>query len=79
MSIMAAILKVNNPFRHDQGMVHLEELHTGIDRAVLTWDDPGPEYGFYQNEQGQVRFTMSPEAQRKVLRRLLELNPRLSG
>jgi len=74
MSIMAAILKVSSLFRHDQGMVHLEELHTGIDCAVLTWDDPGPEYGLYQNEQGQVRFAMSLEARQEMLRRLLILN-----
>ena len=68
MSIMAAILKVSSLFRHDQGMVHLEELHTGIDCAVLTWDDPDPKPGFYLNDSEQTRFGALPKERRKYCR-----------
>lgn len=33
-----------------------------------------PGHGFHQNERGQTRYTISLEARREVLRRLLELN-----
>jgi hypothetical protein len=29
---------------------------------------------FYQNDRGQTRFTVSPEARRELLKRVLELN-----
>ena len=67
----------HDPNCQDADIVRLRELHTAMDRAILAcygWDDLDPEYGFYQNERGQVRFAMSLEARQEVLRRLLNLN-----
>ena len=33
-----------------------------------------PGHGFYENERGQTRYTLSPAARRAILRRLLALN-----
>ena len=59
----------------------LRELHAEMDFAVLKaygWMDIKPEHGFYEldflPENDRVRYTISPEARRKVLERLLELN-----
>lgn len=52
-------------------------LYVEVDRSILacySWDNINLEHGFYQNEQGQVRFTISPKARREILYRLLELN-----
>lgn len=67
---------------HDQGcvetdIVRLREFHTEIDPAVLAcygWEDLAPEHGFFQNERGQTRYTVSSVARREILRRLLDLN-----
>lgn len=48
-----------------------------MDRAILAcygWQDLGPGHDFHQNERGKTRYTISPEARREILRRLLELN-----
>ena len=48
-----------------------------MDRAILAcygWADLNPGRDFYQNNRDQTRYTVSPEARREVLRRLLELN-----
>jgi hypothetical protein len=48
-----------------------------MDRAILAcygWEDLNPGHDFYQNNRDQTRYTVSPEARREVLRRLLELN-----
>jgi len=58
-------------------IVRLRELHAAMDRAILScygWDDINPNHDFYKNERGQTRFTVSPEARREILRRLLALN-----
>jgi hypothetical protein len=42
-------------------------------RAILAcygWADPNPGHDFYQNNLGQTRYTVSPEARLEVLRRL---------
>lgn len=47
------------------------------DRAVLAcygWQDLDPGHGFHRNERGQTRYTVSPDARREILRRLLDLN-----
>jgi hypothetical protein len=67
----------HNPVCKDEDIVRLRELHAEMDRAVLAcygWQDLDPGHGFYQNERGQTRYTVSPEARREILRRLLELN-----
>jgi hypothetical protein len=48
----------------------------GSDRAILTcygWEDVDLRHDFYPNDRGQMRYTVSPEARRELLRRLLEL------
>jgi hypothetical protein len=52
-----------------------------MDRAILAcygWEDVDLRHDFYPNARGQMRFTVSPEARREILRRLLELNGKLS-
>jgi hypothetical protein len=61
----------------DADILRLRELHAQIERAILAcygWQDLDPQHGFYQNDRGQTRFTVSPEARRELLKRLLELN-----
>lgn len=61
----------------DADIQRLRELHAEMDQAILScygWQDLDPRHGFHQNERGQTRFTVSPDARREVLRRLLELN-----
>jgi hypothetical protein len=80
------LTKIYNLF-HDPGCTdadiqRLRELHTEMDRAILAcygWDDLDPQHGFYPNERGQTRFTVSPEVRREILRWLLELNRRLTS
>jgi hypothetical protein len=60
----------------DADIVRLGELHAEMDRAIPAcygWQDLSPQRGFYQNDHGQARFTVSPEALRELLKRLLEL------
>ena len=67
----------HNPDCTDADMVHLRELHAGMDRAILAcygWTDLDPGHGFHQNDRGQTRYTVSPNARRDLLRRLLALN-----
>ena len=72
----------HNPDCQDQDIQRLRELHAEMDRAILAcygWRDLDPGHGFHQNERGQTRFTISPEARRETLRRLLALNLELAG
>ena len=51
-------------------------------RAILAcygWEDVDLRHDFYRNDRGQMRYTVSPEARRELLRRMLELNLRLVG
>ena len=46
-------------------------------RAILAcygWEDVNLSHNFYRNEREQVRYTISPESRRELLRRLVELN-----
>ena len=66
----------------EQDVQSLRDLHAEMDRAILTchgWQDIDLGHDFHQNQRGQTRFTISPEARREVLRRLLELNLKLAG
>ena len=48
-----------------------------MDCAILVchgWEDIDPQHGFYPNERGQTRFTVSPEARRGILKQRLKLN-----
>jgi hypothetical protein len=61
----------------DADIARLRELHVAMDHAILAcygWTDLEPDHGFHANERGQMRFTISPDARREVLRRLLALN-----
>ncbi len=67
----------HDPACQDAEVVRLRELHVEMDRAVLAcygWDDLAPGHGFHQNERGQTRFTVSPDARREILGRLVALN-----
>ncbi len=58
------------------------KLHAELSRAVPACygcDDLDPEHGFYRNERGQVRFTLSPRGRQEILERLLALNLGLSS
>jgi hypothetical protein len=67
----------HDPNCTDADIVRLRELHAEMDRAILAcyaWQDLDLGHGFWQNDRGQTRYTVSPEARRELLRRLLELN-----
>jgi hypothetical protein len=61
----------------DADIQRLRELHAEMDRNILAcygWSDLDPQHGFYPNDRGQARYTVSPDARRELLGRLLELN-----
>lgn len=67
----------HNPECGDPDVARLRDLHAQMDRAILAcygWQDLDPQHGFYRNDRGQTRFTVSPSARRELLKRLLELN-----
>ena len=71
----------HDPACRDADIVRLRELHVEMDRAVLAcygWDDLAPGHDFHQNERGQTRFTVSPDARREMLARLVALNLEVS-
>lgn len=71
----------HDPACTDAYIVRLRELHAEMDRAILAcyaWDDLDLHHGFYQNDRGQPRFTISRVSRREILRRLLDLNLRLA-
>ncbi|MBX6773246.1 MAG: N-6 DNA methylase, partial [Chloroflexi bacterium] len=70
----------HDPDCTDADIVRLRKLHAEMDRAVLAcygWLDVDLRHDFYPNDRGQIRFAVSPEARRELLRRLLELNERI--
>ncbi|MBI3909969.1 MAG: N-6 DNA methylase, partial [Armatimonadetes bacterium] len=72
----------HNPECRDADIQRVRELHAEMDRAILAcygWQDVDPGHGFHQNERGQTRYTVSAEARREILTRLLELNLRLAA
>lgn len=67
---------LNNPSLNDAEVCAVRSAHVEVDKAMLTaygWDDIDLCHGFHETPQG-VRFTISPEARKEVLRRLLKLN-----
>ncbi|MGC8742246.1 MAG: type IIL restriction-modification enzyme MmeI [Candidatus Sumerlaeaceae bacterium] len=71
----------HKPDCRDGDILRLRELHAEMDRAILAcygWRDVDPGHGFHENDRGQTRFTVSPEARRELLARLLELNQMLA-
>jgi len=66
----------------DADITRMRELHAEMDRAILTcygWTEIDPGHGFHVNERGQTRFTISPDARREILRRLLALNVEIAA
>jgi hypothetical protein len=64
------------PDESAEDIERLRELHVEMDRAVADacgWDDLDLGHGFHETKQG-LRFTISEEARREVLDRLLLLN-----
>jgi len=67
----------DEPSCTDADIQQLRDLHAAMDNAVLAcygWQDVQLNHNFYQNERGQTRFTIAPEARIELLNRLLELN-----
>ena len=65
-------------------IIHLRELHKEMDLAVLKaygWEDIELAHGFYEvdylPENDRIRYTISLEARKEVLKRLLELNHKI--
>jgi hypothetical protein len=57
-------------------------MRPALHRAILAcygWQDLDPAHGFYHNDRGQTRYTISPDARREMLKRLLELNLHLAS
>jgi hypothetical protein len=72
----------HDPACTDADIVRLRELHAEMDQAVLScygWQEVELRHGFHQNDRGQTRFTVSPEARRELLQRLLALNQQLTA
>ena len=68
--------RVHNPEDIDPGIEQLRRIHTVLDltvRDAYGWQDIELGHGFHDTKQG-TRWTISPEAQRQVLDRLLALN-----
>ena len=63
------------------GILELRKIHQELDEAVLaayTWSDLKLAHDFYEietlPENDRVRYTISPEARKELLKRLLDLN-----
>jgi len=73
---------VRGPECQDLDVQKLRDLHAEMDVAVLAcygWQDIDPGHGFHQNDRGQTRYTVSPDARRDILRRLLDLNLKMAS
>jgi hypothetical protein len=67
----------HDPACTDADIVRLRELHAAMDRAILAcygWQDLDLAHGFYENDRGQLRYTIAPAARTTLLSRLLALN-----
>lgn len=61
----------------DEDITRLRALHAVLDEAVVQsygWTDLDLEHGFYNDERDHGRFTISIDARRESLRRLLAVN-----
>ncbi|MCT7992560.1 BREX-1 system adenine-specific DNA-methyltransferase PglX [Laspinema olomoucense] len=68
--------RFHDPEETAEDIQTLRELHQKMDNAVATaygWTDLDLSHGFHETKQG-LRFTISEEARREVLDRLLQLN-----
>jgi hypothetical protein len=74
--LTATYNRFHNPDEHSADIARLRELHVEMDRAVAAaygWDDLNLGHGFHETAQG-IRYTISVDARREVLARLLRLN-----
>ena len=68
--------RFHDPQETAEDIVQLRALHKEMDEAVAKaygWDDLDLGHGFHETKQG-LRYTISEEARREVLGRLLKLN-----
>jgi hypothetical protein len=68
--------RFHNPDETSADIQNLRQLHVEMDQAVAAaygWTDLDLGQGFHQTKQG-VRYTISEQARRGVLARLLKLN-----
>ncbi len=68
--------RFHDPRETSEDIVQLRALHREMDEAVARaygWDDLDLGHGFHETKQG-LRYTISEEARREVLGRLLTLN-----
>ncbi|MCX7974135.1 MAG: restriction endonuclease, partial [Candidatus Aminicenantes bacterium] len=71
----------HNPDCLDKDIVELRKLHIEMDKSVMAcygWEDLIVDHDFYKNERGQIRFTVSSQLKKELIRRLIELNIKLS-
>ena len=74
--LTATYNRFHDPEESSANIQKLRDLHVEIDKAVAAaygWDDLDLAHGFHETKQG-TRFTISEEARREVLQRLLKLN-----
>jgi hypothetical protein len=74
--LTATYNRFHNPNEHAPDIARLRELHREMDEAVARvygWQDLMLGHNFYETKQG-LRWTISEEARREVLDRLLLLN-----
>lgn len=71
----------HNPSEKAELVERLRDIHRRIDEAVCRsygWDDIKLDHGFYETEglpaNDCIRYTISPDVQREVLKRLFALN-----
>ncbi|MCT7956101.1 BREX-1 system adenine-specific DNA-methyltransferase PglX [Laspinema sp. D3] len=68
--------RFHEPKETDEDIQTLRDLHIQMDNAVATaysWTDLKLNHGFHETKQG-IRFTISEDARREILDRLLQLN-----
>lgn len=85
LSRQLGMTKIDNLFHNqtclDADIQKLRFLHADMDNAVLAcygWTDIQLNHDFYLNERGKTRYTISPEARRELLSRLLDLNHQIA-
>lgn len=83
---LARVIKVSKKSKDEAdagyyGILELRRLHVELDKAVLAaygWSDLDLGYGFHEQEylpeNDRIRYTISPDARKEVLKRLLALN-----
>lgn len=67
---------LHNPVETAEDIIHLRTLRVEMNYAVAAaygWQDLDLDHGFHETPQG-MRFTISEDARRTVLTRLLKLN-----